>query len=249
MVFGKKKQARPAADPGPWERISKFTVGTITRSAMRASKRGEGPLAVRAFSWVAGDVEMTPFLYVVPIEPGAPARAKGFGLYPTPDGSGTPVCSVLPDAKARGRYQVLDAEGVELGAVLRTPVAKRSVQHGWWLEAPDHPEIAARYHWAEGTASDVGERAAFQVIKVPFLVLESVVTLGGASEGGDTPPPKPATWRSGDATVISSESQFNARWYSIESPGLDRRVGFALAVLRDGNRKPPEGAHQGASAI
>ncbi|MGW6703704.1 hypothetical protein ACWGDE_02245 [Streptomyces sp. NPDC054956] len=217
-------------------------MGTITRSAIRSSKRGEGPLAVRAFSWVAGDVEMTPFLYVVPIEPGAPARAAGFRLHPTPDAAGTPVCSVLPDEKARGRYQVLDAEGVELGAVLRTPVAKRSIQHGWWLEAPDHPEIAARYHWAEGTASDVGERAAFQVVKVPFLVLQEVVTLGIGSESDNSSVPKPATWRSGDATVISSESQFNARWYSIESPWLDRRLGFALAVLRDGNRKPQEGA-------
>ncbi|MFJ3722028.1 hypothetical protein ACIPYQ_05575 [Streptomyces sp. NPDC090045] len=245
MVFGKKKQAQPAVDPGPWERISKFTVGTVTRNAFRTAKRGEGPLAVRAFSWVEGDVERTPFLYVVPNEPEAPVRAKGFRLYPTPDATGTPVCSVLPDAKAGGRYQVLDAEGVELGAVLRTPVAKRSVQHGWWLEAPGHPEIAARYHWTENTASDVGERAAFQVMKVPFLVLQEVVTLGGSSEGGDTAQPKapkPATWRSGDTTVITADHQFGARWYAIKAPWLDRRLGFALAVLRDGNRKPAEGA-------
>ncbi|MBT2451344.1 hypothetical protein J7F03_30595 [Streptomyces sp. ISL-43] len=140
-----------------------------------------------------------------------------------------------------------DAEGGELGAVVRTPVAKRSIQHGWWLQAPEHPEIAARYHWAEGTASDVGERAAFQVLKVPYLVLESVVTLGGASEGGETPPLKPATWRSGDTTVITAESQFGARWYAIEAPWLDRRLGFALAVLRDGNRKPAEGTVPGGS--
>ncbi|MFD3539748.1 hypothetical protein ACFWUQ_09645 [Streptomyces sp. NPDC058662] len=240
MVFGKKKQARPAVDPGPWERISTFTVGTVTRSAVRAAKRGEGPLAVRAFSWVAGDVERTPFLYVVPVEPQAPPRAKGFRLYATPDAAGSPVCSVLPDAKASGRYRVSDAEGGEVGAVVRTPVAKRSIQHGWWLEAPGHPEIAARYHWAEGTASDVGGRAAFQVVKVPYLVLESVVTMGGSSEGGDVPPPKPAAWRSGDTTVITSESQFNARWYTVQAPWLDRRLGFALAVLRDGNRKPAE---------
>ncbi|MEV7525059.1 hypothetical protein [Streptomyces sp. NPDC091371] len=242
MVFGKKKQAQPAVDPGPWERISKFTVGTVTRNALRTAKRGEGPLAVRAFSWVAGDVERIPFLYVVPAERGAPPRAKGFRLFATPEAVGSPVCSVLPDTKDSGKYQVLDAEGVELGAVVRTPVAKRSVQHGWWLQAPEHPEIAARYHWAEGTAADVGGRAVFQVVKVPFLVLESVVTMGGASEGGDTPPPKPATWRSENTTVITSESQFGARWYAIEAPWLDRRLGFALAVLRDGNRKPADDA-------
>ncbi|MBT2451345.1 hypothetical protein J7F03_30600 [Streptomyces sp. ISL-43] len=103
-MFGKKKQARAPVDPGPWERISKFTVGTITRNALRTSKRGEGPLAVRAFSWVAGDVERTPFLYVVPMEPEALPRAKGFRPYTTPDAAGSPVCSVLPDGKASGRY-------------------------------------------------------------------------------------------------------------------------------------------------
>ncbi|MGW5847061.1 hypothetical protein ACWFQ8_03675 [Streptomyces sp. NPDC055254] len=240
-MFGKKKQAQPAVDPGPWERISKFTVGTVTRNALRTAKRGEGPLAVRAFSWVAGDVERTPFLYVVPVEPDAPPRAKGFRLHATPDAAGPAVCAVLPDAKASGRYRVTDAEGAELGAVIRTPVAKRSVQHGWWLEAPDHSEIVARYHWAEGTASDVGERAAFQVVKVPFLMLQEVVTLGMGSESDNSSTPKPDTWRSGDTTVITADSQFGARWYAIQAPWLDRRLGFALAVLRDGNRKPAEG--------
>ncbi|MEU3501378.1 hypothetical protein ABZ726_11575 [Streptomyces hundungensis] len=233
MVFGRKAEAEPPSfDPVHWDSVSKFTIGTASRpTAPRGA--GPGPLAVRVEKRAAGAAHLVPSVFVALPAPGEPAATSGFRLYEDEAGRRL-LCSVTPDAEAdkdgSRRHRVQDDQGRTIGSVVRGPAAKRAVQHPWWLEQPDHPEVVARYHWAKGSAGQVLGRT---VGKALGSVVGSVVGLGGDDSNTTRGTAKPVTWKSGEQVAMTSAFTEGRTWYLAQASWLDRRLAFALAVLRE----------------
>ncbi|MCT9089154.1 hypothetical protein N4G70_09760 [Streptomyces sp. ASQP_92] len=233
MVFGRKAEAEPPSfAPVHWDTVSKFTIGAASRpAAVRGA--GPGPLAVRVEKRAGGATYLVPSVFVALTGSGEPAAASGFRLYEDEAGLRL-LCSVTPDAEADKdggrRHRVQDGRGREIGSVVRGPVAKRAVQHAWWLEQPDHPEVVARRHWAKGSAGQVLGRT---VGKALGSVVGSVVGLGGDDSNTTRGTAKPVTWTSGEQVAMTSAPTEGRTWYLAQASWLDRRLAFALAVLRE----------------
>ncbi|MFG2722960.1 hypothetical protein ACGFW5_32365 [Streptomyces sp. NPDC048416] len=232
MVFGRKAEAEPPSfEPVHWDSVSKFTIGTASRSTTR---RGtvQGPLAVRVEKHAGGVVHLVPSAYVALPASEKPSAEAGFRLCEDETGSRL-LCSVTLDAGTEEdgsrRYRLHDGQGQEVGSVFRGSASRRLVQHGWWLEQPGHPEVVARYHWAKGSAGQILGRTAGKALG---SVVGSVMGLG--AEGGDTSgAPKPVTWKSGEQVAMTSALSGHLKWYLARASWLDRRLAFALAVLRE----------------
>lgn len=229
MAFGRNMTGE-SFGPVPWEEITRFTVGRSLRDAVRASRRGAGAHALRVPRTRGGEEYMVPAVYIAPAGPdGTPLRQAGFRLYED-EGRTRLLCAVAPDGPGGDRHRVTDAAGRGAGTVHRTPAAQRLVRHGWWLEQPGRPEVAAVRRWAEGGPGRIAGRG---VGKLLGSVVDNVLSLG-AEDTGATPLP-PVLWRAGEETVLSFRPSQGPRWYTVERDGwLDRRLAFALAVLREG---------------
>ncbi|MFF2191985.1 hypothetical protein [Streptomyces sp. NPDC058157] len=229
MAFGRNTATAEPFEPVPWDGITRFTVGRVLRDAVRASRRGAGAHAVRVPRLRGGEELMVPALYVAPAGPdGVPLRQGGFRLYED-EARTRPLCLVLPLDPGGDHHRVTDAAGRETGTVHRTPAAQRLVRHGWWLEQPGHPEVTAPRRWAEGGPGRIVERG---VGKVLGSVVDHVLSLGAEDTSRD--PLKPVLWRAGEETVLSFRPAQGPRWYEVGRDGwLDRRLAFALAVLRE----------------
>lgn len=229
MAFGRNTASPEPFEAVPWNGITRFTVGRTLRDAVRASKRGAGAHALRVPRLRGGVELMVPALYIVPAGPeGASLRQGGFGLYED-EGRTRPVCSVLPRDPGGEHHRVADAAGREAGSVHRTPAARRLVRHGWSLEQPGHPEAAAPRGWAEGGP---GRSVGRGVGKVLGSVVDDILSLGAEDTGAAEP--KPVLWRAGEETVLTFRPSQGPRWYEVAPDGwLDKRLAFALAVLRE----------------
>ncbi|MFE2855771.1 hypothetical protein ACFXJO_32200 [Streptomyces lavendulae] len=226
MAFGRNRPAGPI-EQVPWEEITRFTVGRTLRDAVRASRRGAGPYAIRVPRALGGD--MVPAVFITPAVPGAPPR-RGFRLS-ADEGGPRPLCSVAPAGPepGEGPYRVTAPDGRELGAVHRTPAAQRLVRHGWWLERPGQPEAVAVRGWARGGPRRTLERGAGKLLG---SVVDNLLSLGAEdeSDGGLAP----VVWRAGDRPVLTFQPSQGPRWYTVDRDGpLDLRLAFALAVLRE----------------
>ncbi|MFF3977842.1 hypothetical protein [Streptomyces sp. NPDC001828] len=232
MVFGRKAEAEPPSyEPVHWDSVSKFTIGTASEPVARRGA-GPGPLAVRVEKRAAGAVHLVPSVYVALPASDKPSAEAGFRLYEDEAGS-RPLCSVTPDAGTEEdgsrRYRVHDDQGKEVGSVFKGSAAQRLVQHGWWLEQPGHSEVVARYHWAKGGAGQILGRTAGKALG---SVVGSVMGLNAeGGDGGGTA--KPVTWKSGTQVAMTSAPSGGRKWYLAQASWLDRRVAFALAVLRE----------------
>ncbi|WP_371677217.1 hypothetical protein [Streptomyces sp. NBC_01276] len=226
MAFGGKRPAEPI-EPVYWEEITRFTVGRTLRNAVRASRRGAGPYAIRVPRRLGED--MVPAVFIAPAVPGAPPR-RGFRLS-ADEGGLRPLCSVTPAGPepGEGPYRVTGPDGRELGAVHRTPAAQRLVRHGWWLELPGQPEAVAVRGWADGGPRRALERGAGKLLGG---VVDGLLSLG--AEGDAAGGLAPVVWRAGDRTVLTFQPSQGPRWYTVDRDGpLDARPAFALAVLRE----------------
>ncbi|MFJ8308934.1 MULTISPECIES: hypothetical protein [unclassified Streptomyces] len=233
MAFGRKAEAEPPSlEPVHWDSISKFTIGTASRPTARGSA-GPGPLAVRVEKRSGRDVHLVPSVFVVLPGPEASPTESGFRLYED-DAAQRLLCSVTPDAgtgdDGSRRYRVRDGKGQEVGSVFRGPAAKRLVQHGWWLEQPGRPEVVARYHWAKGGAGQVLGRTAGKALG---SVVGSVMGLGADDSNTSRGSAKPVTWKAGEQVAMTSALSDGVKWYLAQASWLDRRLAFALAVLRE----------------
>lgn len=230
MAFGRNRNRNSPAEPERpvhWEAITRFTVGRALRDAVRESRRGPGPYAVRVPRPLGED--RVPALFIVRAEPGGPPR-RGFRLYEDEAGQRL-LCQVTPAGPepGAGPYRVTDSAGRELGAVHRTPAAQRVVRHGWWLELPGRPEAFAERGWARGGPGRALERGAGKLLG---SVVDGLLSMGADSDSAASP--KPVVWRSGDRSVLTFQPSQGPRWYTVDRDGaLDRRLAFALAVLRE----------------
>ncbi|WP_433887393.1 hypothetical protein [Streptomyces sp. CA-111067] len=135
---------------------------------------------------------------------------------------------------------MLDADGAEVGRVLQTGKAKRSIQHALWLQQPDRPNVVARYHWAVGSSGDVADRAGTAAVAAvadaAFDLALSVVTFGlgdGDGESSESGEARPTTWRAGSEVVLTHGDAVGHRArYTRQAGWLDMRLAFALAAVR-----------------
>ncbi|MFF9817090.1 hypothetical protein [Streptomyces sp. NPDC014006] len=215
----------------PWNGPEWFTVGTVARHGSLRRKDLTGPLAVRVPSTQDGIRYHAPAALVTASADETPSYRLQDATQPA-----VTVCVLMPE-KGGARYRVTGAQGEELGLVHRTPAAKRAVQHNWWLRQPGHPDVVARYHWARGSARDVVERGKVNVVRGAGAVVEGVVdsllSFGAEDDSAGRPhTPKPVTWRADDEVALTSEQLGHVRAYLPKAVWLDRRLAFALAVLR-----------------
>ncbi|MEU4212468.1 hypothetical protein AB0F13_21140 [Streptomyces sp. NPDC026206] len=214
----------------PWEQADRFTVGAVDRPATLRRKAVTGPRAVRVPCGSQLKRFFAPSALVLPADASAPPSAAGFRL--DQDGTaGHLICSVdaPQDGNGERRYRVRDDRGEEIGSVCRGQVQKRLVQHPWRIEQPGLPPVVARYHWAKGTPKEIIERGVGNVLG---SVADSLLSFG--AEGGDSSP-RPVTWRAAGTAVMTCEwgDDYGYKAYTLLSAILDRRLAFALAVLRD----------------
>ncbi|MFC7257758.1 hypothetical protein [Streptomyces lutosisoli] len=233
-VFGRKKE-EPVIEPVPWDHPGWFTVGEVLRPAALRRKAVTGDLAVRVATAHAGVRYFAPSVLVSR----AGEEVPSYELYDATE-PGNLLCA-LAAAKGGVRYRVTDGQGRELGLVHRTPAAKRTIQHSWWLQQPGHPDIVARYHWAKGTAKEIATRGKEKAVRGAGQLVEGVVdsVLSFGAEGGDqrsSYTSKPVTWRADgeeEDVALTSGHVEGVRTYLPRASWLDRRLAFALAVLRD----------------
>ncbi|MDR3082906.1 MAG: hypothetical protein LBV60_18615 [Streptomyces sp.] len=219
----------------PWDRAGEFVVGDVVRPASLRRKALRGPRAVRVPTTDAGVRYFAPSVLVH----GSEDETPSYDLY---DATAPAVllCSLAPE-KGGARYRVTDAQGTELGLAHRTPAAKRTVQHSWWLQQPGHPDIVARYHWARGNAKQAAKRGKESVGRVAGHVAQDVIgsvfSFGAEDTGpGESDVSKPVTWRMAgqeNSVVLTSGHAEGFRTYLPQVSWLDRRLAFALAVLRE----------------
>ncbi|WP_395297775.1 hypothetical protein ACF9IK_33230 [Kitasatospora hibisci] len=238
MAFGRNRRDEPF-EAVHWDEITQFTVGRMTRHTVRKSKRGEGAHAVRFMRKRGGDEYMVPGVYIVPVEPAGPLSKGGFRLFEG-EGNRQLLCTVLPDRS--DRYPVTDATGREFGAVRRTPVAKRLAQHGLWMEQHGHPAVVAPRNWARGGPGAALGRGVGHVLDG---VVDSLLSFGSDEASDSGANLKPVVWavgaeaeeadrEYGEAVLTFPRSTDSRRWYFVERDGwLDKRLAFALAVLRE----------------
>ncbi len=240
-VFGRKRDD-PVVEPVPWEGtggVGGFVVGDVLRPAAFRRKALTGERAVREPTMRDGVRYFAPAAVVTRLGE-ADDRSPSYELHAAVEPGGAPLCVLTPVSRGTA-YRVTGADGTELGHVHRTSAAKRAVQHGWWLRQPGHPEIVARYHWARGSAKDIAARGREKAVRGAGALVSGVVdsVAGLGAEGGDqrsTHVWKPVTWRTGDEEedlVLTSDHLDGVRVHHPHAPWLDRRLAFALAVLRE----------------
>ncbi|MFF4347737.1 hypothetical protein [Streptomyces sp. NPDC001530] len=234
-VFGRKKD-EPVIEPVRWDLTGSFVVGEVVRPATFRRKALTGERAVRVPVMLDGGRYYAPSVLVSRTGEETPSYRLYEALEP-----GTLLCAVSP-VKGGARYGVTDAEGRELGVVHRTPAAKRAIQHGWWIQQSGHPDIVARYNWAKGSAKEIATRGKEKAIRgageLVGSVVDSVLSLGaeGGDQAGGSYTPKPVTWRAEgeeEDVVLTSGQAEGVRTYLPRASWLDRRLAFALAVLRE----------------
>ncbi|MCX4882832.1 hypothetical protein [Streptomyces sp. NBC_00847] len=157
-MFG-RKQAEPVIEPVPWERAGWFAVTGMVRQATLRRKKLTGQRAVRVATAQGGVRYFAPVALISATEDEIPSYTLYEATRPE-----SLLCSLTPE-KRGARYRVTDGQGAELGLAHRTPAAKRTIQHSWWLQQPGHADIVARYHWARGSAKDVAERGKENVVR------------------------------------------------------------------------------------
>ncbi|MFD7876055.1 hypothetical protein ACFV5G_18455 [Streptomyces sp. NPDC059766] len=241
MAFARRKRDEPF-EAVHWDEITQFTVGRMMRNTIRRSKRVEGPHAVRFMRTRAGDEYMVPGVFIMPLEPARPLSKGGFRLYEDED-SRQLLCTVLPDGS--DRYRVTDAAGLELGSVRRTPVAKRLTQQSLWMEQPGYPPIVALRNWARGGPGAAVDRGVGHVLEG---VVDSLLSFGSDEVGDSGSAPKPVVWTVGaeaadetgpdggyrEAVLTCRRANQSHAWYFVMREGwLDKRLAFALVVLRE----------------
>ncbi|MFI6490632.1 hypothetical protein [Streptomyces sp. NPDC050564] len=239
-ILGRKKD-EPTIDPVPWAGSGGpdwFTIGDVLRPATFRRKALTGERAVRVPTMRDGVRYFVPAALVSSAD-GAHSEPPSYELHEAAQ-PGNLLCALTP-VKGGARYRVTDAQGDELGLVCRTPAAKRTIQHGWWLQQPGHPDIVARYHWAKGTAKEIATRGKEKAVRAAGQLVGSVVdsVLSFGAEGGDQSSsytPKPVTWRTeGDeeTVVLTLGHLEGVTVYQPHADWLDRRLAFALAVVRE----------------
>lgn len=239
-ILGRKKD-EPTVEPVPWDGSGGpdwFTVGDVLRPATFRRKALTGERAVRVPTMRDGVRYFAPAALISRSEQ-TDSEPPSYELHEAVQ-PGNLLCALAP-VKGGARYRVTDSCGRELGLVHRTPAAKRTIQHGWWLRQPGHPDIVARYHWAKGSAKEITTRGKEKVVRGAGQLVGSVVdsVLSFGAEGGDQASahtPKPVTWRAeGDeeAVVLTLGHLEGVRVYQPHAGWLDRRLAFALAVLRE----------------
>ncbi|WP_406277234.1 hypothetical protein [Embleya sp. NBC_00896] len=215
-------------EPMPWDRDAPFVVGNVVRPARRARKPQTGDLAVR-FPYPYGAAEyFAPAALVTQPDP----DVSSFLLRDARDPH-LLVCAVAPDPEDNARYRVTDARHRELGHIHRTPAHKRTIQHTWWIRQSGHPDIVAGYAWAKGTSKDVASRGVSSVGRIVGGVVESAI-FGPGDGGSGSTKQNTVTWRADDEVVMTSGYLEGVRAYRPATAWLDRRLAFALAVLRQG---------------
>ncbi|MEV7189385.1 hypothetical protein [Kitasatospora sp. NPDC093102] len=237
-MFGRSRRDEPF-EALHWDEITQFTVGRALRNTFRTPKRGEGAHAVRFMRTRGGDEYMVPGVYIVPVEPAGPLAKGGFRLFEDEAGRQL-LCTVLPDGS--DRYRVTDAAGRELGSVRRTPVTKRLSQQGLWMEQLGHPVIVAPRAWARGGPGASLGRGAGHVLDG---IVDSLLSFGSDEATGSGGSLKPVVWATGvgagegadgtgEAVLTFPRRSDGTRWYFVKRDGwLDKRLAFALAVLRE----------------
>jgi hypothetical protein len=234
-VFGRKKET-PTIDPVHWDSVGWFVVGSVVRPSTLRRKALTGQRAVRVPTAVADVRYFAPAVFIVQADEDVPS----YELYEA-EGAQRLLCTVAPVTGEKGgeRYRVLDGRRQELGLVHRTPAAKRTVQHGWWFKQSGHPDIVARYHWAKGSAKEIAERGKDTAVREAGQLVGGVVdsVLNFGAEGGDrasTRAAKPVTWRADEEVAMTAGHLEGIRTYMPQASWLDRRLAFALALLREG---------------
>lgn len=233
-MFGRRK-TEPDVPPVPWDRAGWFTVGEVLRAGSLTRKPLTGPRAIRMPSTHDGVRYHAPAVLVADDGGETPSYALYDAVRPT-----ELVCALTPE-KSGARYRVTADGGAELGLVHRTPAARRTVQHGWWLQQPGRPDAVARYHWARGSAKEIATRGKDNVVRgagaVVGSVVDSVLSLGVEGDARTSSyESRPVTWRAeGDdePVVLTCEQLEGVKAYLPQASWLDRRLAFALAVLRE----------------
>ncbi|MFG3283256.1 hypothetical protein [Streptomyces sp. NPDC048111] len=217
----------------PWDAEGPFMIGEVVRPAASRRKKLVGRHAVRRSVTIDGVRYFAAAAFIEQQDPGS----RIYTLHDATQAQEV-VCTVAPADGAGGeRYLVRDGAGHELGVVFRTGAAKRAVQHGWWLRQPGHPDVVARYHWARGSARDIASRGTDTAVRGAGSLAASVVesVLFGELAGQDTNhtrPNRPVTWRAGDEVALTAGHTQGVKSYIPHASWLDRRLAFALAVLR-----------------
>ncbi|MCX5050278.1 MULTISPECIES: hypothetical protein [unclassified Streptomyces] len=234
-MFG-RKQAEPVIEPVPWERAGWFAVTDMVRQATLRRKKLTGQRAVRMATAQGGVRYFAPVALVSATEDEIPSYALYEATRPE-----SLLCALTPE-KRGARYRVTDGQGIELGLAHRTPAAKRTIQHSWWLQQPGHADIVARYHWARGNAKDVAERGKETVVrgagKLAEGVVDSLLSFGADEDSGGAGSytAKPITWRAEgeeEPVALTAGRVEGATTYLPQAAWLDRRLAFALGVLRE----------------
>ncbi|WP_329456528.1 hypothetical protein [Streptomyces sp. NBC_01497] len=234
MGFGRAGPDEPF-DAVHWDEITQFTVGRMLRHTIRASKRGEGAHAVRFMGRRGLDTYMVPGVHIVPVEPAGALPKTGFRLFEDESGRQL-LCTVLPDGS--DRYRVTDGGGRDIGSVRRTPLTKRLTQRGWWMRQPGHPAVVAPRNWAKGGMGAAVGRGVGHVVEG---AVDSLLSFGADETSGSEKGLKPVVWareepdgQYGEAVLTFPRGAGSERWYFVKRDGwLDKRLAFALAVLRE----------------
>ncbi|MEU9193121.1 hypothetical protein [Streptomyces hundungensis] len=229
-MFGRKKQ-EPQIAPVPWDTQGPFVVGEVARPAAFRHKGLIGRRAVRMSVTLDGVRYFAAAAFVEQQDP----AVRSYELHDATQAQGL-LCTIVPVSGGGERYQVRDQAERQLGLVLRTPPAKRTVQHGWWLRQPGHPDIVARYHWARGSAKEIAARGKDATVRGAGGLAASIVdsVLHGESAADNRSyarPAKPVTWRADGEVVLTAGHTQGLKSYTPQAAWLDRRLAFALAVL------------------
>ncbi|AZS85726.1 hypothetical protein ELQ87_16515 [Streptomyces griseoviridis] len=232
-MFGRGR-TEPVVEPVEWDCPGLFSVTTLVRVSTLRRGKLTGPPAVRVPVMLGGVRHFAPMAFVAATAGEHPSYALYAAVSPD-----TLLCSLLPE-KGGARYRVTDADGTELGTVHRTPAAKRTVQHSWWLRQPGHADIVARYHWARGSAKDIAARGKETAVRgagsVVGGVVDSVLSFGAEDTNSRSAPAKAITWLAdGDEepTAMTAGHVDGVTTYTPRVGWLDRRLAFALGVLRE----------------
>ncbi len=232
-MFGRKRED-PQIAPVPWDTEGPFVIGDVVRPTAFRQKGLSGRRAVRMSVTLDGVRYFAAAAYVERRVP----EVRSYQLYDARRAQEL-LCTIAPVSGGGGgeRYEVRDQAGRELGLVFRTAAAKRAVQHGWWLRQPGHPDIVARYHWARGSAKDIAARGREAGVRgaggLVAGVVDSVITGDTAADSrSSVRPTKPVTWRADDMVALTAGHTQGIKSYTPQASWLDRRLAFALAVLR-----------------
>ncbi|MFJ2608845.1 hypothetical protein ACIQOU_21145 [Streptomyces sp. NPDC091279] len=223
-------------EPVPWERADWFVVTETVRLSTFRRKKLTGPRAVRVPTMVDGVRHFAPVAVVT----GSGGDTPTYTLYDAtrPDAV---LCTLTPE-KGGARYRVTDERGTELGTAHRTPAAKRTIQHSWWLRPTGHPDVVARYHWSRGSVKDIAVRGKDMAVREAGRVVETAIDTAlsfGVEDpgaGGRPGPARPVTWLADGAEeplALTSGHVDGVTTYTHKASWLDRRLVFALGILRE----------------